>query len=201
MRALASLIGEHQVIARVVTALEVFVERMELQVPGGSADLQRFVDVFTELGDRIHHEKEENILLPLLSRHGFDWDSGALPAVRREHRQERYLIDVLAQASQYTSVWGREDLRHIAASARALAAFQRAHHRLENEILFPEVALRLDANAKSELQSALERFDREPRHEQARLTAMDLAQELAVRYRPRANVAEPLVRRIHRSDG
>lgn len=183
MRALASLISEHQLIARVVTALEVFVDGIDGKASSNADDLARFVDVFTELGDRIHHEKEENILLPLLSRHGFDWNTGLLPEVRRQHRQERYLVEVLAQASQCASVWGREDRRHIAASARALIAFQRDHHRMENEKLFPEIALRLDSAAKGELQAALERFDQEPPHEQVRCAAANLASELTERYR------------------
>lgn len=187
MKALQSLIREHQVISGVVGALEVFARELERrgsqrQRAHDPVDLARFVEVFTELAECIHHEKEENILLPLLSRHGFDWRSRTLSAVRGEHRQEAYLIDVLRQASERAPEWSVADESHINASARALVEFQRNHHQLENTKLFPEVIARLDGAALDELGAALDKFDRE--HQARRAAAIALAEELCARYAP-----------------
>jgi hemerythrin-like domain-containing protein len=182
MKAIASLIREHHVISRLVAALEVYGQRLDRQAPFHPGDLARFARVFVELGDQIHHEKEENILLPLLSRQGFDWTSGVLSAVRKDHHQERYLIEVLSHAAQRAGNWSTEDRRRISATAKALVAFQRSHHQLENHDLFPEMARRLGEPAQAELQAALERFDAEPQHEKRRSAAIQLADELVQRY-------------------
>lgn len=187
MHPLQSLIREHQIISGVVNALEIFARQLERrtrprELSPESFDLAGFVQVFTDLAECIHHEKEENILLPLLSRHGFDWKSQTLSAVRDEHRQETYLIDVLRQASERPSTWSLAEESHIAASARALVDFQRAHHQLENTKLFPEVMARLDAAALDEVRGAFDKFDRE--HRTRRDAAIALAEELSARYAP-----------------
>jgi hemerythrin-like domain-containing protein len=182
MKAVESLIREHQVIGGLADALESYAQHTRQGPPPEAADLARFAAAFTELAERIHHEKEENILLPLLVRHGVHWEDGALPAVRREHRQETYLIEVLRQAGARAGSWNHEDRRHVAASAQALADFQRMHHALESSQLFPLIATRLDASALAELQSALEKFDRE--HANLRATAIARAEALSELYRP-----------------
>jgi hemerythrin-like domain-containing protein len=102
--------------------------------------------------------------------------------VRRDHRQESYLIDVLRQAGERAGSWSDEDRRHIAASAQALVEFQRKHHALESSELFPLLPTRLDASGLQELQGALEKFDRE--HESLRAGALAHAEELIGRYGP-----------------
>jgi hemerythrin-like domain-containing protein len=182
MKAVESLIREHQVIGRLADALEVYAEHTKQGRPPEADDLGRFAAAFTDYAERIHHEKEESILLPALVRHGAHWDDGTLPAVRLEHRQESYLIDVLRQAGERAGSWNHEDRRHIAASAQALVEFQRNHHLLESSKLFPLLPIRLDAAALAELQSALERFDRE--HESLHDDALRRAEDLIGRYGP-----------------
>ena len=182
MKAVESLIREHQVIGRLADALEVYVEHTRQGRAPDAADLGRFAAAFSDFAERIHHEKEENILLPALVRQGVHWDDGALPAVRREHRQESYLIDVLRQAGERAGSWNHEDRRHIAASALALVDFQRKHHALESSALFPLLPVHLDASAQAALQSALEKFDRE--HEGLRADALAGAESLIGRYGP-----------------
>lgn len=182
MKAVESLIREHQVIGRLADALEAYALQTKQGRPPDAADLGRFAAAFADFAERIHHEKEENILLPALVRHGVHWEDGALAAVRREHRQESYLIDVLHQAGERAGSWNHEDRRHIAASAQALVDFQRQHHALESSELFPLLSTRLDATALAELQSALEKFDRE--HEGLRAEALRAAERLIRGYEP-----------------
>lgn len=186
--ALSSLIREHQLIARVAAALDAYADAIRQDMPVQTDDLGRFAQVFNDFADGIHHEKEENILLPLLSRHGFDWQSEVLKAVRREHRQERYLIAVLCQAGTRPDSWSTEDRRQIPAAASALAEFQRKHHHRENEELFPDVLARLDAETLGQLQAELERFDDNTQHRALRTSAERLALDLIQRYLPNVPV-------------
>jgi len=182
MKAIESLIAEHQIIDRVAAALGAYAGRLRRGEPVDEADLARFAQWFVDFAECGHHEKEENILLPMLARQGWSWDSGVLPAIRREHRQETYLIDVLHQAGERAMSWHAEDRRHIGAAALALVEFQRSHHRLESVDLFPAVDLRLSEVQQAELERTFDRFDRE--HAQRRASALSLAAALIERYAP-----------------
>jgi hemerythrin-like domain-containing protein len=182
MEAIRSLIVEHQQIGHLVDALEVYARRTKLGQSDEAPCLAEFAAVFIELGECMHHEKEEGILLPTLVRHGVRWDEGALPAVRREHRQEAYLIDVLRQAGERATSWNDEDRRHIAAAAQALVEFQRNHHALESTHVFPLVDQRLSVEERATLQAALERFDLA--HAEQREAALLRLQALVARYAP-----------------
>src|SRR5688572_9186331 len=113
MTALSSLIREHQIISRLVEGLAVYANCIKLEWDFDPEDLAHFARVFREFTDQIHHEKEESILLPLLSRNGFRWEYGVLSEVRRDHRHERYLIDVLYQIGTRAGAWSNEDRRKI----------------------------------------------------------------------------------------
>jgi len=182
MNAVESLIREHQLIARLSDALEAYARQTQQGRPPDPTHLGRFAAAFTDFAECIHHEKEENILLPMLSRHGVRWDHGALPAVRRQHRQEAYLIDVLRQAGERAGSWHNEDRRHIAASALALVEFQRQHHLLESVELLPLIATHLDEAQLAQLREALDKFDRE--HERRRTSTQEQIEELIAHYAP-----------------
>ena len=182
MKAVESLIREHQLIARLADALEVFARQTKQGRLPDPGHLGRFAAAFSDFAEGIHHEKEENILLPMLVRHGVRWEEGALPAVRREHRQEAYLIAVLRQAGERDPAWSEEDRRQIAAAAEALVEFQRNHHTLETRELFPLIAARLGASDLDDLQRGLEKFDRD--HERPRAAALERMEALIAQYAP-----------------
>jgi hemerythrin-like domain-containing protein len=159
---LASLIREHELIGPLAEALASFAGRMlsrEQDLAGERTVLEQFVRVFKDFADCVHHEKEETVLLPFLSRHGYAWSQGPLAEVRREHRQERYLIDVLCQAATCDDAWNLEDRRRIVATAVALAEFQRDHLLKENTTLFPAVLRGASARELEALRAELAAFD------------------------------------------
>jgi hemerythrin-like domain-containing protein len=181
---LASLIREHQVISRLVDGLAGYASAL-LRFDGVTADprdLAAFARVFRQFADELHHDKEENILMPALARSGCSWDAGVLAAVRLEHEQERYLIDVLCQASERPRDWSAEDRRCIAAVALELAGFQKRHLARENSDLYPEVTRRLPAATLAGLAEAFARVDRAPRHVRSREALIALAEGLVFRY-------------------
>jgi hemerythrin-like domain-containing protein len=182
MKAVASLIREHQLIARLADALEVYAQQTKRGPPPEATHLGLFAAAFIDFAECIHHEKEESILLPMLARHGVRWENGALASVRREHRQETYLIDVLRQAGERAASWHDEDRRHIVAAAQALVDFQRQHHALEAAQVFPLIGSRLQPQDLDDLQEALEAFD--GRHEPQRAAALECMDALIARYAP-----------------
>jgi len=191
MKAVESLIQEHQLIARLADALEAYARETTGSCPPVAADLALFAAAFRDFAECIHHEKEENILLPLLTRRGVRWDDGALPSVRREHRQETYLIEVLRHLGERAASWHTEDRRQVAAAAQALVDFQRKHHALEKLEVFPLIALRLGSDDLDGLQQALGKFDRE--HEAQRAAATERIEALLARYAPpRASGIQPV---------
>lgn len=184
MHPLESLITEHQVITRSSDALIGYAHCLE-HGDGSEADagdLRSFASFFREFADELHHEKEENVLLPALARQGFAWNEGVLADVRLEHEHERYLIDVLCQASERAPDWNREDRRRIVCTALALAEFQRAHLKRENEELFPEVTRRLSREALLQLRGELSSFDERPHHRARSSELVELSARLVQRY-------------------
>ncbi|MET0412298.1 MAG: hemerythrin domain-containing protein [Polyangiaceae bacterium] len=159
MVALHSLIQEHKVIGQLIDALQEYVRRLRREDNADPTDLARFARAFREFADEIHHEKEEGILLPILARNGFHWDTGVLPEVRRDHRQERYLIEVLQHVAARAGSWTNDDRRSIIATALALIQFQREHMELENTRLFAEVPRRLPPESLARLEAELDDFD------------------------------------------
>jgi hemerythrin-like domain-containing protein len=159
---LASLIREHGLIGPVAEALANFGSRMMSGEQGldlERAELQQFARFFKDFADCVHHEKEEAVLLPFLSRHGYAWSQGPLAAVRSEHRQERYLIDVLCQAASCDDAWNPDARRRIMATAVALAEFQREHLLKENTLLFASIMQRASASDLEVLRAELAAFD------------------------------------------
>lgn len=194
MNPLACLLREHRTIIRLSDALEVYAQRLSGS-PGEASpdDLGCFSEVFREFVDLMHHEKEESLLLPFVVEQGFDWDWGTVPEIRREHRQERYLIDVLCQASTRAGTWSRDERRLIAATASALADFERRHLAKENLEFFPSVLARLSPSAQTELRIKLERFDAQPDQRDRSRRMLSIARALIERYAPAAGAPHAAV--------
>jgi hemerythrin-like domain-containing protein len=182
MLPLSSLIREHQFIARLIAALESYSRRVKHGLDAAPADLKAFARAFTQFADELHHEKEERILLPFLARHGFDWNGPPLPLIRAQHRHERDLLEVLAQAGERLTHWSDEERRHVSAVADSLCELQRNHHRTENELLFADASSRLDPEALQRLHAELDAFDAQPSHAARSAAAVELGEALIARY-------------------
>jgi hemerythrin-like domain-containing protein len=137
------LTRDHRLIHRCLDAVEIFVAPFASE--GNETDIvdrQRLWPMLDYLIDVIllgHEEKEETVLLPELEHLGLAWDGGPLAYVRREHRQGRYLVSALRQATHQRAPWNADDRRHFAALASEWLAFNRRHMQEEERVLFPEV--------------------------------------------------------------
>jgi hemerythrin-like domain-containing protein len=186
MQALSSLTREHQMISNLIGALQTYANRLREGGRVSIADLPEFAAVFRELVDFRHHEKEEGILLPLLARNGFEWNSGLLAEVSSEHHHLRYLIDVLHQAAAkheaQESLPSQEDRWQIAGAALAFAELERAHMQKEEDMLFPALQARLSRQALEQLERELTQFDETAGKDPSSARVWQAAEALVARY-------------------
>lgn len=163
---LDSLLLDHRDVECLMLALRHFITTMaDREEAAARADLAEFTAVLDGFVDQYHHEKEEAVLLPYVVRLGLSWEEGPVADVRREHRQERYLIDELRQAVAQVGAWSAEDRRHIARTAQAVVDFEQQHLSKENTALFPRILQQLEPAQLAELRVELGRFDERSRAE------------------------------------
>ena len=91
------LVGEHEMIERAMDVL-----KGELvKLPSGAYDpwtIQRATDFLLEFGDRIHNQKEEQVLFPLMVERGIP-ESGPIRVMLMEHEAERTLLQQMYDQS------------------------------------------------------------------------------------------------------
>lgn len=95
---LHTLKHEHRVIERALRALDGVCARLQWgqHVPAGI--LSQLAEFMSTFADRHHHGKEEAYLFPVLQRHGFAQNRGALGAIAREHQIESELSTEMQRA-------------------------------------------------------------------------------------------------------
>jgi hemerythrin-like domain-containing protein len=158
----ARLTAEHVVVESLLRVIDALVKQAESGKSVDRLDLADVVDFLTDFGELGHHEKEEGILTPVLIAKGFDWFTGPLASVRREHRQEHYFYRVLGQLARQAEAWSAEDGRHFVSVARECTAFLRAHMKREEHDLFQLAKKTLPPQSLRELCAAFDRFDQRP---------------------------------------
>jgi hemerythrin-like domain-containing protein len=136
---LDGLADEHRVISRVVDALEGFVERLTRSEPVDAQDFPRFVCFFREFAELVHHDKEEHILFPAMATKGYARDGAPIAFICEQHDEERRIILALQQLAVLAEPLGSSYRDRAIALMRGLIAFERAHMKKENELLYPAV--------------------------------------------------------------
>ncbi|MCK4838224.1 MAG: DUF438 domain-containing protein [Desulfobulbaceae bacterium] len=130
------LIAEHEMIERAMAVLKTNLDKID----SGNYDslqMQRAVDFLLEFGDKIHNQKEEGFLFPLMQERGIPIEGGPLGVMLLEHDAERRLlqhmstqVDTLATASrEVIDKFKREGLEYLVIRAE--------HIWKENDILYP----------------------------------------------------------------
>jgi DUF438 domain-containing protein len=129
------LVGEHEMIERAMDVLKGELEKLEAAAHDPWT-IQRAIDFLLEFGDRIHNQKEEQVLFPLMVERGIP-ESGPIRVMLMEHEAERELLQqMFAQATTVAQ-----------ATAEARAEYRRKgieylgiraeHIWKENDVLYP----------------------------------------------------------------
>jgi hemerythrin-like domain-containing protein len=183
MQALESLTRDHQVLWGLTEALEAVVAALDAGQRLERGDLRDLAHGFRTIADYRHFEKEDEVLVPLLVRHGFDYNLQILGDARREHDALRYLIRVLEQAAERELSWTLYERQRIAGTARSLVERQRSLATLQEIELFPEVVTRLEPAVLGQLTEELWEFDEASTTRGFGLDVAALRSSLLARYR------------------
>lgn len=137
MKAIEVLMDEHRVIERVLDALDRGADRLakgEAVRPGFFVDVADFAAGFA---DGCHHQKEEGVLFPTMSRHGVPAHGGAIDVMLHEHEAGRAYVRQLRSAANDLEAGDSAAAPKIVAAARRYSALLRDHIMKEDEMLFP----------------------------------------------------------------
>jgi hemerythrin-like domain-containing protein len=161
------LIEEHDTCNRLLGGMDNAVESIRLN--GFSADAFRQISDavrFIDSAIRLHHEREETYLFPLIERH----NPGSTEVMRKEHRSLwsalRQLLRIVQDIEE-----GRlhgTSIRELLQTSRFIIDLVASHTRRENHVLFPMARKTLTTTEWNELRSAIAvaspRHDRVQQH-------------------------------------
>jgi DUF438 domain-containing protein len=129
------LVGEHEMIERAMGVLRGELEKVDAAAHDPWT-LQRAIDFLLEFGDRIHNQKEEQVLFPLMVERGIP-ESGPIRVMLMEHEAERTLLqDMFAQADTLAQMppEARAEYRRRGFEYLTIRA---EHIWKENDVLYP----------------------------------------------------------------
>ena len=137
MKATDILMQEHEVILRVIGALEVETDRLAAGQdvrPGFFLDAADFIKNFA---DGCHHQKEEGVLFEAMVSAGLPRQGGPIPVMLAEHEQGRAFTRGMRDAANRLAAGDETARADVVNTARGYAALLRQHIQKENSILFP----------------------------------------------------------------
>ena len=144
-----SLVQEHEIIERVLDALEREAGRV---ASGSPVDLEFFTTAISfvrQFADGLHHQKEELVLFPALCDAGMPKDGGPVGVMLYEHDEGRGHIRAMEAALQPDVEVNIEARQHLVNETLAYVALLRAHIQKENMILFPMAEEVLDVSQQN----------------------------------------------------
>lgn len=180
MSATASLRQDHDVIEKVLKALEATVSLFKEGKEMPMEILKDTLDFVTNFIDRCHHSKEENGLFPALNERGLPKEQGPIAVMLMEHEQGRKLANMLKDAiDRYANdPNAKKDIISIAENYIALLT---QHIWKENNILF-NLADSILSDKADNMTEQLEKIEEEKigreKHEEYMKIAERLAKEL-----------------------
>ncbi len=178
MRATEVLMEEHQVIMRVLAALEKASSRLE---NGDGMAAGFFIEAagFNKgFADGCHHKKEEGVLFPAMIEAGLPRESGPVAVMLAEHEQGRQLTRGMLAAAERFGLNEASSKADIVASARGYVSLLRQHIQKENYVLFPMADKIIPADKQERINEDFERVEREETGEGVHEKYLALAEKL-----------------------
>ncbi len=178
MKATDTLMGEHRIIERVLTALEKQARRLdagEAVRPSFFLDTADFVRNFA---DGSHHDKEETHLFPAMAAHGFPPDAGPLAVMLADHEQGRRLAGAMRDAAERLEGGDTDAAPEVVRNAMGYVVMLRQHIMKEDSVLFPMAEQALPEEQKDQLAEAFADLDAADASEGVRAKYVALAEKL-----------------------
>lgn len=174
--------NEHRIIERMLSCLEKIASLCETT---GKLEKQAAHDAvlfFRQFADRIHHDKEEDHLFPLIEAKAVPREGGPTGVLLLEHEGSRAHVRAMDGAIDAASAGNAEAAKRFVAHARAYVGLVREHIQREELCVFPLADEALDEEDKRVLTELFEKADREEIGRQTHQACIDIANRLAERF-------------------
>lgn len=168
MEATEILIEEHEVILRVIAAMEAAARRIEAGQPIGGGVVLAGAHWFTTAADFIqgfadgcHHRKEEGVLFPAMEAAGVPKEGGPIGVMLAEHEEGRRLTRAMRAAADKMAAGDAGARVDVRVNAMGYVSLLRQHIQKENRVLFPMADRVIRGAQQAEVAEAFERVERE----------------------------------------
>lgn len=178
MKATDTLMEEHRIIERVLTALEKQARRLDAGETVRPSFFLDAADFVRDFADGCHHEKEEDNLFPAMAAHGFSPDSGPLAVMLADHEEGRRLTGAMRAAAERLEGGEPEAATEVVRNAIGYVAVLRQHIMKEDNVLFPMAEQALPEEQKEQLAEAFADLDADEASEGVRQKYVALAEKL-----------------------
>jgi hemerythrin-like domain-containing protein len=161
MQATETLMQEHEVILRVIAALEAEAGRMEADQPVRPGFFLDATDFIKGFADGCHHKKEEGVLFEAMVGAGLPRQAGPIPVMLAEHEQGRAFTRGMRDAANRLAAGDGTARAEVVGNARGYAALLRQHIEKENGILFPLADQVIPLSQQAKVADDFERVEHE----------------------------------------
>ena len=178
MQATDILMQEHEVILRVIGALEIQTNRLAAGRnvrPGFFLDAADFIRNFA---DGCHHKKEEGVLFEAMVDAGLPRQGGPIPVMLAEHEQGRAFTRGMRDAANRLAAGDASARTDVVINARGYADLLRQHIQKENGILFPLADQVIPVALQAQVAENFERVEHEDTGEGVHEKYLALAEAL-----------------------
>jgi hemerythrin-like domain-containing protein len=135
MRFLTVLMDEHRGFSSMLDVLDAVAGRLERSEPVPMPMLVDVLDFFERFTDR-HHDREEEMLFPLLARHGIGPDQTVVSVLISQHEAGRVYGTKMRKELKRLQQRDPSAASALAADARAYTELIREHIRIEDEYFY-----------------------------------------------------------------
>jgi hemerythrin-like domain-containing protein len=127
-----NLENDHVYILRLIDVMETITFQDIINVN----DLETIVYLIKNYADGFHHEKEENMLFPLMQEKGFSPHQGPVAVMLNEHTQGRNHVKGMVEGIRLYKDGHKEAVSVIYMNMRGYISLLRNHISKENNVLF-----------------------------------------------------------------
>jgi len=188
--AIQELMDDHQVILRMLRALNGICLRLSEDEKVPAADLEAALDFIKTFADHAHHGKEEDLLFPAMEEAGFPRDGGPVAVMLNEHEEGRAFVRAMAAALERLKEGEAAASQAVSRAAMGYASLLSGHIHKEDNILYP-MALDAIPDARwAVLKREFDRVESERMGPERRADYVKLAERLSAAY-PAPELARP----------
>jgi hemerythrin-like domain-containing protein len=160
MKATEVLMEEHEVILRVLTALE----KALTNIPDGKFNPDFFLDAadfIKNFADGCHHAKEEGVLFVEMEASGVPVKGGPIGVMLAEHEQGRQYTRQMREAAERWQAGDTSAIETVKVNGMGYVNLLRQHIQKENNILFPMADRVVPPGKQSVIWERFEQIERE----------------------------------------